>query len=754
VEDPRFITGHGRYVADLKREGMLHAAFVRSYHGHARVTGISVEAARGMPGVAAVYSGLDLPEILAPLPVTFPQANAQVRMPFPLETEEVRHSGEAVAVVFAESQYQAVDAAEAVEVDYEPLSCVVDTREAGAGGAALVHSDVPGNVAGRLKRGFGDAQGAFERAPVVVTLELEADRAAGAAIEPRTIMVEPGDGEILLTVWDSTQAPFTIQRTVAGALGLSVDQVRVVAPDVGGAFGPKGRLYPEEIVLAAACRRLSIPVVWEATRSEDFSTTYQGRGLRAEAELAAELDGTILGLRVKLIQDCGAYLPTGFVVTQNSAQHLLGPYRIPACEVTIECLYTNKAPLTPLRGGGRELGVFVIERLLDRLAKDIGVDRCAVREVNLLTPGEFPHDTQYPSRAGATVVYDSGDYPKSLRLAKEMIGYDAIHLKQVEERDRRVCTGVAVTMFLESTGLDRETARASVGPDGRVVLTLGSPANGQGHATVMAQVCASILGVDAGEVDYVSGDTGAIGQGTGTFGSRMAVMAGNATREATTALRAQLLEAAADEIEADVHDLTLSEGFIGVVGSPERGMSLQELAQRLIEKGDQDLLSCERVFSPERPTTFAGGAHAAIVNVDPETGMVRVERYVVVHDCGTMINPTIVEGQIHGGVAHGLGNVMGERTAYDTDGQLLNGSFQSYAMPQAGSMPPIEIEHLPSPSPYNPLGIKGAGEGGTIGALATIVAAVEDALGPVGVTIDALPLDFEGIWESIHSSRH
>jgi CO/xanthine dehydrogenase Mo-binding subunit len=391
--------------------------------------------------------------------------------------------------------------------------------------------------------------------------------------------------------------------------------------------------------------------------------------------------------------------------------------------------------------------VFVTERLLDRLAKEIGVDPGTVREVNLLKPEEFPFDTRYPSRSGDTIVYDSGDYPECLRRAREMIGYDTIHRNQEEERKRSIYRGTAVTMFLESTGLDRETARATVGVDGRITVTVGSPSNGQGHATSMAQVCASKLGVGVAQIEYLSGDSGAIGQGTGTFGSRMAVMAGNATAEAAATLRIRVLEAAADEIEADAHDLNLSNGFISVAGSPDHGLSLQELARRLAEKGEEGILTAERVFAPERPTTFAGGAHAAVVNVDLETGLVCVERYVVVHDCGTMINPNLVEGQIHGGVAHGVGNVMGERAAYDPGGQLLNGSFQSYPMPQMGSMPSIEIDHAPSPSPYNPLGIKGAGEGGTIGALATIVAAVEDALSPLGIRLDQLPLDFEYLWD-------
>ncbi len=431
VEDPRFITGSGSYVGDLSRDGMLYAAFVRSYLGHAHVTNISTDAAKDMPGVAGVYSPGDLPEIHAPLPVTFPQPGAAVKMPRPLESETVRHVGEAVAVVCARTRYQAADAAEAVDVDYKPLDAVVDPETALTSGAPLVHPDLGTNEAGSTQRAYGDIEKAFERAPVIIRERFSADRAAGASIEPRAILAEPGEGgSATVTLWDSTQAPFAIRRLVAEALELPPDAVRVATPDVGGAFGPKGRLYPEEIILAALCLRLAKPILWEATRSEDFATTYQGRGLVAEAELAATSDGTILGLRVTLTQDCGAYLPTGFIVAQNTAQHLLGPYRIPACRFDIKGVYTNKAPLTPLRGGGRELGVFVIERLMDRLAHEIGCDPFLIRERNVLSPADFPYDTGYPSRSGDTIVYDSGDYPRCLREARKLIGYDDVHARQ------------------------------------------------------------------------------------------------------------------------------------------------------------------------------------------------------------------------------------------------------------------------------------------------------------------------------------
>ena len=486
-----------------------------------------------------------------------------------------------------------------------------------------------------------------------------ADRAAGASMEPRGVVAAPGgDDGIALTVWDSTQAPHVIRRSLARTLNLSPEQIRVIAPDVGGGFGPKGRYYAEEAVIAIVALHLGSPVSWQATRHEDLLTTYQGRGLIVDAELATDTDGTIRALRVNLRQDCGAYLPTALVVAQNSAQHILGPYRIPAYSAEILGVYTNKAPLTPLRGGGRELGVFVIERLMDRLAEQLNLAPHEIRRRNALTPAEFPYDTRYPARAGGTITYDSGEYHASLDQARAMIGYDEIKAGQAHERRAGRYRGVAVTLFLESTGMDRESARVELAPDGNVTVTVGSPSNGQSHATTMAQICAAQLGVPFDRISYRSGDTGLMDVGTGTFGSRMAVMAGNATAEAARTLRERLLQAAADHLEAAVSDLEIVEGMVQVRGVPSSGISLGDVAAEIRNAGNQDALAVTHAFAPPRPTAFAGGAHAAVVEVDVESGWVHVQRYVVVHDCGTVINPTVVEGQVHGGVVHGLGNAL------------------------------------------------------------------------------------------------
>jgi aerobic carbon-monoxide dehydrogenase large subunit len=744
-EDPRFITGQGTYVGDIRLPGMLHAAFVRCPYGHARMTRLSLDRVRAMPGVQAVFSARDLPVLQRAMTPVFEQPDIELRMPSPLAEEEIRCAGEAVAVVVADDLYHAADAAEAVEVEYDQLPVVVDVEAALATGSVQVHPDVPGNVAGRVKRGYGDTGDAvFERAPVILREQFRAERATGASIEPRGVVAAPGEDEtIAITVWDSTQAPHVIRRCIAQTLGLPPEQVRVITPDVGGGFGPKGRYYPEEAVLAVLAMHLRCPVSWQATRHEDMLAMYAGRGAVVNTELAADDDGTLRALRVQFLQDCGAYLPTATVVPQNSAQHILGPYRLPAYEAEVVSVYTNKVPLTPLRGGGRELGVFVMERLMDRLAERLNLEPDEVRRRNALRPEEFPYDTGYPARAGGTITYDSGDYHAALAQAGEMIGYDEIRAAQAQERQEGRYRGVAVTLFLESTGMDRESARVEVGADGGIVLTVGSPSNGQSHATTMAQICASRLGVPLDRITYRSGDTGLMDVGTGTFGSRMAVMAGNATAGASHQLQDKIFDAAERHFEAARSDLELVDGMVQVRGVPSSAIALGDLAVLASGWGDEGSLTITQSFAPERPTAFSGGAHAAVVEVDVQTGLVHVQRYVVVHDCGTVINPNVVEGQVHGGVAHGLGNVLGERMVYDEAGRLYTDSFHTYSMPLAEAVPPFEVEHRESPSPFNPEGIKGAGEGGTIGALATITAAVENALEPLHLKLHSLPLSFE-----------
>ncbi|HZT96922.1 MAG TPA: xanthine dehydrogenase family protein molybdopterin-binding subunit [Chloroflexota bacterium] len=746
TEDERLLRGRGCYAGDIRLPGMLHAGFVRSPVGKARLGAVAVEHAQSQPGAVAVFTAATLPQLSRQVPSAFSQPNLEIRMPPALASGTIRFAGEAVAVVVAETRYQLADAVEAVEFDLEPQEPVTDPIAARHPEAPLVHDDVPGNLGGVIQAGFGDIAGAFREADVVIRDTFRAERAAGAAMEPQALTAAP-EANGGLTLWASTQAPHALRRLLAQFLDLPAELVRVITPDVGGGFGPKGRLYPEQCVLASISRALGRPISWQASRSEDLAITYQGRGAVVQAELAASKDGTLLGLRADLVQDCGAYLATGLIVAQNSAQHLLGPYRLPAASLQMTAVYTNKAPLSPLRGGGRELGVFVIERMIDRLAMQTGLDPVELRERNALAKSDFPYDTGYPSRGQGTIVYDSGDFPHYLRRACDLIGYREFREQQASERSRGSYRGIAVTLFIESTGLDRETAIAELQRDGSVLLSIGSPSNGQSHATTMPQIFAEYLGLPPDRIHYRSGDTGVVDQGTGTFGSRTAVIAGNAAAGAGRALREQILHAAADELEAAREDLEIVHGAVMVKGVPHRSLSFEWLAGTLIDRGTLDPLTAVYEFAPPRAHAFAGGAHAAIIRVDPETGLVHVERYVVVHDCGTVINPMVVEGQIHGGVAHGWGNVAGERMVYEPDtARLVTDSFQRYVMPIAELTPRIEIEHCEQPTPFNPEGIKGAGEGGTIGALDTILAAVEDALAPAGIELRDLPLNFDSLW--------
>lgn len=751
VEDPRLLRGEGRYTADLRPEGLLHVAFVRSDRGSARIEGLSLDRARSMSGIVGVFSAADRPVLGRSIPSVFPSPDLKVRMPSPLATTQIRYEGEPVVVVVADDPYRAADAVEAVDVEYGALPAIVDPLAALESGAPLVHEDVPGNVPGSVVREYGDVDAAFASADLVVKRRLAVDRAAGAAIETRTILAEPGS-EGGITLYDATQAPHGLRRGLSAALEMDQEKIRVVAPDVGGGFGPKGRLYQEEVVLAALAMHLGRPLLWQATRTEDMLTTFQGRGAIVDAQIVADSEGHLLGFQALLIQDCGAYLATALIVPQNSAQHMLGPYRLPAARIEIQPVYTNKAPLTPLRGGGREVGVFVMERMIDLLGAELKVDPIEIRERNALRPDQFPYDTGYPGRGGGTVTYDSGSFPVCLDRARVTIGYDEFRRTQASEREKGIFRGIGLTLFIEATGGMSESARARLEPNGRISLMVGSPSNGQSHATTMAQICAGRLGVNLEAIDYSSGDTAAVDKGTGTFGSRMAVMAGNATAGASLSLREKILEAASDEMEVSPADLEIVEGVIGVRGVPDRNMTFRDLAGAQARNDGDRKLEAAFDFEPDRATAFSGGSHAAIVEVDVETGFVRVERYVVVHDCGTVINPLVVEGQVHGGVAEGLGEAIGGSVVYDGTGVLKTRSFLSYELPISEVVPRIDVIHQESPSPNNPEGIKGAGEGGTIGSLATFARAVEDALEPFGVVIDRLPIRPEWLGEQCRAA--
>jgi aerobic carbon-monoxide dehydrogenase large subunit len=739
LEDPELVRGTARFVSDVPLAGALSVVFVRSPVGRARVRTLSLARARGMPGVVAVLGPRDLPVLARPMPTMNQEPDVAERTPCPL-TDEVRCAGDAVAVVVADDPYRAADAAEAVDVIYDELPIIMDPRQASVDGAPLVHADVPNNIAGSFRFAMGDVDAEFARADVTLRERFSSQQVYNAALEPRGVAAWPGGGQdgVAVTLWVSTQAPQVVRRCVARALGLRTNEVRVITPYVGGGFGPKGRPYPEEIAVAAVSRYLGRPCRWEATRREDFLTSYRGHGLQIDAELAARSDGTLLGLRAHILQDAGAYMLAALIVPQYAAEHLVGPYHLPAADVQIVAVYTNKGSLAPVRGGGREQGVFVLERLMDHLARKLEIDPVELRRRNVLRAEEFPHDTRFPQRYAGTIVYDSGDPSGLLDEAVEAIDYEAVRGAQEDERSAGVYRGVAVSLFIESTAMGKEGARVEVADDGAVTLSVGSADTGQGHRTAMSQICAAELGVPPERIHFISGDTQAMGVGTGTFASRFTVMAGNATALAAREVLQRATAVASELLDVTPQALEMSDGVFHVGVDPNRKISLGEVARRAREAGTP--LTTTHVFAPKSATTYAGGAHAAVVQVDIETGVVTVERYVAAHDSGTMINPTGLEAQLRGGVSIGLGQALGEAIVYDARGRLLTDSFHRYVVPRASEVPRVNVRHHPCPSRNNPVGIKGVGENGTIGGIAVIIAAVEDALAPLGLTLNEMPI--------------
>ena len=749
-EDPRLLRGGGTYANDLDLPGMLHAGFVRSPHAHASIGSVDLSAGRRAPGVVAAYSGLDLPDLTRPAGVPALPPGLRAHGLPPLASGTVRYVGEPVAVVLAENEIALADAIEAVAVEYEALEPVTDPERALVGDA-LVWPDVEKNLASNTVLGYGDVQEGRERADVVVSAWFEFARSAGAAMEPRAVVAAPGIDGFALTIWVSSQIPHDVRTEIAGYLGLDPETVRVVTPDVGGGFGVKARIYQEEYVVAALALRHDRPVRFVATRTEDLMTTCHGRGQVHDASLAARADGTILALTDRIVQDMGAYTPNGVPATLNTARHLMGPYRVPAISVEILGVYTNRVMTSPLRGGGRPQGIYVMERLLDKLARELDLDRAEVRRRNLIPPDAFPYDTGFPGAGGTTITYDSGDYPAYLDRALSEIGYRDFEAQRKAARASGRCLGLGLSNFIEATGIGAEAASVRIDEDGGVRASLGTPSQGQGHATTFAQIVADRLGVVPENVGFTSGDTSVESVGTGTIASRTGQYGGNAIALAADAVREKALGIVSEMLEIAPQDLELRDGCVSVRGLPDRRITLAEVAREAARRGET--LGAGRMYAPVPATTFAGGTNAAIVEVDVETGNVTILRYLVVHDSGVIINPMIVEGQVHGGVAHGIGNALHEAAIYGDDGQLLTATFADYAIPGVGEVPTIETVHFETPSPFNPEGIKGAGEGGTIAAIPTIVSAIEDALSPYGVELTDVPVTAETIVRLVAKHR-
>jgi CO/xanthine dehydrogenase Mo-binding subunit len=756
VEDDRLLRGHGRFTDDVSENGerALESYLVRSPYAHARIRSIDVSAARAMPGVVAVYTAADLPFGQTDLPVLIPHPNlTQARTQRCLASEVVRYVGEAVAFIVAESRSLAEDAAEAVQVEYEPLPVVI-TPESAARADHLVHENVPDNVAAEMIQEVGSVQAALASAPRRKRLHLRFERGAASPMEARAVWARWSRSERKLTMYDSTQSPTSIRGGLAVLFGLPESSVEVIAPDVGGGFGPKIMLfYSDELLVPFAAMQLGRPVKWTEDRQEHFTAMNQERGQVHDVEVGFDDEGKLIALNVDFIHDAGAYTPYGIILPIITAAQVPGPYRVPNYRVRFRDVYTNATPTSPYRGAGRPHACFVMERTLDAIAAELGLERAEVRRRNLIQPDEFPYELGVAWQDGNRVVYDSGDYPKLLGMALEKLG----------PRPEGDHIGMGIGMYVEGTGVGPyEGAHVQVLVSGKVVAATGIPSQGQAHATVWAQVVADELGVDISDVEITGGDTRRFPWGVGTFASRGAVTAGNAMAVAAGMVAEKARRIAADHLEADPADLELVEGRVRVKGSPDRGMPLGAVAVLAnpvryafgggteaatqfaspprpgppLAEGEEPGLEATGYYSPPG-STWASGCHAAYVRVDPKTFRLEVLKYVVIHDCGRVINPLVVEGQIEGGVAQGIGGAFYERLAYDDEGQLRNASFMEFLMPYATEIPTIEIEHIETPSPLNPLGVKGAGEAGVIPVGAVLASAIEEAL---GAPITEMPL--------------
>lgn len=734
---------------DLTPEGTLYVALVRSPYAHARVVGLDARSAKASAGVVVVVTAGDLP--LRGVPAEGLRG-AKLALHPVLASEVVRYVGEPVAAVVGASRAQAEDAVRLVEVHYEPLEPVTDPFRA-VQGSPWVHPELGTNVTYRRQLRAGDPDAAFAQAHRVVRAIIRQQRVDGVPLEPRGVLAAWDGARGLLTVWSSTQVPHDLRDAIAEALGLAVSQVRVVAPDVGGGFGVKLNTYPEELLVAHLARRLHRPVKWVATRREDFLATAQGRSQVGEFEVACDAQGKVLGLRARVVADVGAYtLATTVDIPALTVRVLTGPYAIQNVQAEVVEVFTHKTPTGAYRGAGRPEATYYLERLMDLVASELGLDPAVVRRRNLLPKSAFPYRTPTGAR------YDSGDYRKALRVLLERAGYHELRREQARAREAGRYLGIGLSCYVEVCTFGWETARVRVLPDGSAVVLTGTSPHGQGGATGLAQVVAERLGVAPDRVHVVHGDTLAVPAGMGTTGSRTLVVGGSAALRAAEKVRRKMFRIAAHLLETSPQDLELRDGRIGVRGAADRAVTVAEVAEvayqaTQLPEGLTPGLEEEGSFVVEQPTA-PFGAHLCLVEVDPETGQVHVLRYVSVDDCGVVVNPLLVEGQIQGGVVQAMGQAFLEEVVYDAAGQPLTGSLAEYAIPRAIHAPAVEMHRTVTPSPTNPLGAKGVGEAGTIGATPAFVNAVLDALRPFGVRHLDTPLQPERIWRAIHELKH
>ena len=767
-EDPRLITGRARYVDDISLPGQLWAAFVRSPEAHAKIVSIDTSDAAAREGIHAVFTGEDMADLGGPLPMAWVPPGVEVNNPehWPLARGVVKHVGDPVAVVVGEDRYAVSDAAEEVIVEYDPLPAIVDPEAAIAGeGGHFVHEQFGTNKVHEWSLAGGDVEAGFAEADVIVERRVVNHRIAGAPIECRGVLADYRAGS--LTLYTSTQVPHFVRLFMALLLGLGEDHVRVVAPEVGGGFGQKLQVYGEELFACWASRKLGRPVKWIETRSENMSVAHHGRDQISYVKIGAKRDGTVTAYHVKIIADFGAYnMILTPLIPSLGAFVMGGCYKIPNVQTDIIGVFTNKCPTDAIRGAGRPEATQMIEVTLDQLAHELGMDPLEMRRKNFIPKEDFP------AAVATGVIYDSGDYHKTLDKLMEHVDVAAFRSEQEELRKQGIYRGIGFCTWTEICGLAPsritgpngvgvqaglwESAMIRVHNTGAVTVYTGTSPHGQGLETAMAQITADKLGVDPSVVEVIHGDTSMGPEGRNTYGSRSLATGGEAVAKATDKVVAKVKAIVAAELEAAPEDIEVANDRFSVRGSPDKGMALADVAGiayvGAVPEGMEPGLEETTFYDPEN-FVFPFGAHACVVDVDPETGKVKVVRYVAVDDCGNAINPMLIDGQIHGGVVHGIGQALYERVHYEDSGQLATGSFVNYAIPTAAEMPSFETDRTVTPSPVNSLGAKGVGEAGTIAASAAVTNAVIDAMRPLGVTYMNMPLSPLRIWEAINQGQ-
>ena len=744
--DRRLLVGAGRFVDDVRLPGTAHAAFVRSPHAHAAIRGIDCAAARAHPGVLGVWTGVEIGALLRPQVVEGGELlpGRTIRR-WPLATDRVRFVGDAVAVVVAEDAYTARDAAALVAVEYQPLRAVVEPEAARAPDAPILHDDWPDNVAFRWETVVGEPDRRFAGAMRIVEVQLVNNRIQAAFIETRAVLASPQPGTDELTVWASTQVPHTVRGGIAAALDLPEAQVRVIAPDIGGAFGTKGGVYPEYLLIPALARSLDRPVKWLETRGESFQATNHARDQRQRIRAAVAPDGTVEALEFAVVANLGAYGAN--TVPLSTGRMATGPYRVRDIRVGVTGVMTNTTPTGAYRGAGRPEAAYALERLMDAIARELDLDPFEVRRRNALPPDAFPYD------APTGVRPDSGEYGRALDEAIRLIDYAGFRREQAATRAAGRLLGLGVALYCEFAGPGWDSAQVRAQPDGTVTVAVGVSPHGQGTETAFAQIAADTLGITPARIVVRAGDTALTPQGIGTFGSRNTAIGGSAVLLAAREVAAKARRIAAALLEAAEEDIVLEGGAYGPRGVPDRRVTFAQIARAAhrmggVPGGLPPGLEATNHFTPEG-RTFPFGVHVAIVEIDPATGELMVRRYLAVDDCGVRINPRLIADQVRGGLAQGFGQALQEQIAYDADGQLLTGSFLDYAVPRAGQLPNFELGHTVTPSPFNPLGVKGIGESGTTGAPPALVNAALDALAPLGVRALDMPLTAERIWRAM-----